>query len=125
MAALQEELASRELTFEREKKAKRPQSLFVEVTDEEAGKVQEYLSGQEIAYTSTPVSVPGMKTAKVHVEINCPEDLTDDQIAQIAADLQNITRRHRHRRWDDKFHTLGEEANGYMTGANLEEEERI
>lgn len=115
--------------------------MFVEVSRKKYEELKEMLKEMGIDFEASDCTLPGDKEQMVHVEIAGPKILTTQQVQQINqifgvatltedkdgngrpdyldAEPQYVERRHR--KWDDKMHTLGQEALGYFTGKSTEE----
>lgn len=90
--------------------------VFLETDKKRAKEIEEYLQDREIKYEAKPIH------QLVHLDI---EALTDEQaieIKKLYKTLDAPKEEIRHRKWDDRFHTVSEEIMGEFTGANREEE---
>lgn len=89
---------------------------FLETDKERALKIKEYLDVEQIKYTTSNIH------ELVHFDV---ENITDEQAKNIKKYYEQLSPNpieKRHRKWDEKYHTLSEEIKGEITGANREEE---
>lgn len=92
------------------------QKAFLETDKERAEKMKDFFQQNNINYTSKTIH------DYIHFDIN---NLTDSQIKMIKKyynKLEPGVIEKRHRKWDDKFHTIGQELKGNFTGENIEED---
>lgn len=90
--------------------------MFLETDKERAKQIEEYCKDNNIKYETKPVH------ELIHFDM---EELTDEQaimIKKLYKTLDAPAEEVRHRKWDERFHTVGEEIKGEFTGANREEE---
>lgn len=117
--------------------------MFIEVSKKTFEKLKKKLDEMGIEYTVSDCKLPNEKNEMVHLEtsgldheqvkaindfvaVYGEQEMTIDRDGDGVADLYQkeppVLTEKRHRKWDDRMHTLGEEAIGEITGANREEE---
>lgn len=123
--------------------------MFVEISKSAFEKLKARLEEMGIKYEASDCTIPGEDIKMVHLEIDgnlSPEqvttinnqidaiygndatgrennkDMDGNGIADILEDGKGQIVEKRRRTWDDKLHTPGKEAKGFITGANMEEE---
>lgn len=92
------------------------QNMFLETDKQRALKIREYLDTLNLKYSEKSVH------ELIHFTI---EQVTEEQCKKIKNYYQTLEApviEKRHRKWDEKYHTLSEEIKGEFTGANREEE---
>lgn len=90
--------------------------MFLETDKARTKDIEEYLQDRQIKYETRPIH------ELVHFDV---EELTDEQaieLKKLYKTLDTPKEEVRHRKWDERFHTVGEEIRGEFTGANREEE---
>lgn len=94
--------------------------MYVELNPKQAKLVTRYLEDKELPYSSEQVQLDGMKTPIIHFNL----DQIPKEDLDIIKDIidNNMLRERRVRKWDQKYHTISEEAAGWFTGKNTEEE---
>lgn len=121
--------------------------MFLEISKKkfEENKMRDLLENMNIQYEISDCTLPDEKEMMIHIEFS---NLSEPQKNKIENLLENVYGKDsvnkdkdgngipdyldnldgtgviekRHRKWDDRMHTPGEEAKGFVTGANTEEE---
>lgn len=121
--------------------------MFLEISKKrfEKSKMRELFENMNIQYEISDCTLQDEKEMMLHIEFsnlsapqkekieNLLENIYGEDIVNKDRDgngvpdyLDNIDQpeviEKRHRKWDDRMHTAGEEAKGFITGANTEEE---
>lgn len=104
--------------------------MFIEITKEAWNKLQKKLDDKGFTdYEASDCTLPGDSVPHVHIEFGL---LSKERRTEIAKDVDasyeevakesDAPKEVRRRKWDEKFHTPGQEAAGWFTGKNMEEE---
>ena len=114
--------------------------MFIELTEEAYEKFKPYLERNNFEYTVSDCTLPTDSIKHYHIDFGAIAVETARQIAlqvdsayfgvakesvlaekaAIEAELDR-PKEIRKRKWDEKSHTVAEEAYGFVTGANVEE----
>lgn len=121
--------------------------MFLEISKKkfEKSKMRELFENMNIQYEISDCTLPDEKEMMLHIEFsnlsvpqkekieNLLENIYGEDTVNKDRDgngvpdyLDNIDQpeviEKRHRKWDDRMHTAGEETKGFITGANTEED---
>ena len=104
--------------------------MFIELTKEAWNKLQKKLEEKKITdYTVSDCTLPGDSIPHVHIDFGT--GMSKSMIEELAKDVDGVfeavaneskPKEVRKRKWDEKFHTPGQEAKGWFTGENTQEE---
>lgn len=95
--------------------------MYINVDSKKKQQIIKKLEEMEIPYEIKENTIPGEKIQSF--EITLKRDLSDSEFSELNRAVAKI-KQTRHRKWDDRHHTLKEEAVGWFTGKNTEEEVR-
>lgn len=95
--------------------------MYINVNNEKKEEVIKKIEEMRLPYEINDNTIPGEKTQSY--EITFKRDLTQSEFSELNRAVAKI-KQTRHRKWDDRHHTLKEETVGWFTGKNTEEEVR-